>query len=159
MIARGLGVDTVDADRRGLYSLVQSGSFVPALPYDLTFPEVFYPTGVPHGRRGFHAVLGNPPWDSVRPLVKEFLSGFDLSILDAPTKRERAELEERLLTNATIRLLHERYLRDVEEQIGAFRNEYQNQQAVVDGRTVGGDFDLARLFSERIFRLTRSHGI
>jgi hypothetical protein len=63
MIARGLGVHDVPTERDALYALATSGQCIPALSYDLTFPEVFYPTGVPHGRRGFHAVVGNPPWE------------------------------------------------------------------------------------------------
>ncbi len=69
-------------------------NLVPALPYDLTFPEVFYPTGVPYGRRGFDAVLGNPPWDTLTPKAKEFYASYDFEIMNAPTKRERVELEK-----------------------------------------------------------------
>ena len=61
MIGRGLDADDVSANRVDLYDFLASGCCVPALSYDLAFPEVFYPTGVPHGRQGFHAVLGNPP--------------------------------------------------------------------------------------------------
>ena len=70
---------------------------VPALSYDLTFPEVFYPLGVPHGRQGFHAVLGNPPWDAIQLQVEGVLRGFDFEILNAPTKREREGIERRLI--------------------------------------------------------------
>jgi len=61
MIARGLGVDAVPAARDALYALVESGRCVPALPFDLTFPELFYPKGVPYQRHGFDAALSNPP--------------------------------------------------------------------------------------------------
>jgi hypothetical protein len=57
MIARGLGVESIPGRCEALYSLMLSGLCIPALSADLTFPEVFYPTGVPFGRRGFDAVL------------------------------------------------------------------------------------------------------
>src|SRR5262249_13751389 len=65
MLQRGAGVESLPTTRHGLFQVltgprggVTSG---PALAYDLTFPEVFYPTGVFWERQGFHAVLGNPP--------------------------------------------------------------------------------------------------
>jgi hypothetical protein len=38
---------------------------------------VFYPTGTPHGRKGFHAVVGNPPWDVIEVQAAEVLSMLD----------------------------------------------------------------------------------
>ena len=90
MIARGLGIEEIPAESAEIYALVNSGRCDPALPYDLTFPEVFYPTGVPHGREGFHAVLGNPPWDRMLPADKEFFASYDFTILDAQqSERQR----------------------------------------------------------------------
>ena len=40
--------------------------------WELEFPDVFPTTG-----SGFNAVLGNPPWDSVRPQSKEYFSNID----------------------------------------------------------------------------------
>src|SRR5690606_3460659 len=72
--------------------LLSTGSCVPALAYDLAFPEVFYPTGVPHGRRGFDAVLGNPPWDKIRAEIRSFLSVVDVDYLTrAPQSDDEAE--------------------------------------------------------------------
>jgi hypothetical protein len=56
-----------------------------AVPYDLAFPEVFFPTGKVEPRGGFDAVVGNPPWDKLLPADKEFFSSFDISIQNAPT--------------------------------------------------------------------------
>src|SRR5262249_13132644 len=110
MIARGLGVEDAPAGREGLYAMVGLGNCIPALPYDLTFPEVFYPTGVPHGKKGFNSVLGNPPWDRMLPADKEFFAAFDFSILDAPTKRERESIQNRQLANPDVEARYNRYL-------------------------------------------------
>jgi hypothetical protein len=40
--------------------------------WELEFPDVF--TGE---RPGFHAVIGNPPWEIQKPISKEFFSNFD----------------------------------------------------------------------------------
>ena len=79
MLARGLGIEPeeVPAERDVLYALMDGGTCIPALPYDLTFPEVFYPTGVPHGRRGFDAVLGNPPWDRIEIAPQDYFGQHD----------------------------------------------------------------------------------
>ena len=73
-IARGLGLDSVPGDRSGLEGTIDSPQAIPAMSYDLRFPEVFYPMGVPHGRQGFQAVLGNPPWDKLRVERRDLLS-------------------------------------------------------------------------------------
>lgn len=74
MIARGLGVDRIPADRDALYAFMSLGRCVPALAYDLSFPEVFYAGGVPFSRLGFDSVLGNPPWDKLNVEKRELMA-------------------------------------------------------------------------------------
>lgn len=168
MIACGLGLDSVPADRESLLSLLIPGSLnpesrilnpIPALSYDLTFPEVFYPTGVPFGRRGFDAVLGNPPWDTLTPKAKEFYASFDFGIMDAPTKRERVEIEKRLKTDAQIARLFAEYEESFKQQARIRQKLYEWQVVEVDGDKTGGDPDCAKLFMERGYQLLSSHGI
>lgn len=93
MLQRGTGMEKLPTCRQELSQTLNRGhggtTSGPALSYDLTFPEVFYPTGVFWERQGFHAVLGNPPWGALQPLGKEFYAAYDLDILNAPTRRER----------------------------------------------------------------------
>ena len=104
MIARGLGVDAIPPERDALLALLASGQCVPALPFDLAFPEVFYPTGDLADRRGFHVALGNPPWDAIQFKSKEFLLHFDFEMLGAPTdKRERDASRETIAGRSTER--------------------------------------------------------
>ncbi|HET8997369.1 MAG TPA: hypothetical protein VFN42_11950, partial [Acetobacteraceae bacterium] len=77
-------------------AMLQAGAL--ALPWDLTFPEVFASdTG-----SGFDAVLGNPPWDVVQYNTREFVAAFDLRVLDAATKQEAARIERRVLADPTV---------------------------------------------------------
>ncbi|QOJ00962.1 MAG: N-6 DNA methylase [Phycisphaeraceae bacterium] len=80
MIGRGLGLPAgslAPSNRDELLRLALTGECPAALPYDLAFPEVFHPTGIAHGRNGFHAVLGNPPWDVVEVQLPELLAVVD----------------------------------------------------------------------------------
>jgi hypothetical protein len=146
MIARGLGVEEVPAERLRLLDLSASGACIPALPYELTFPEVFFPRGEVAARAGFDAVLGNPPWDTVRPKAKEFFATFDFAILVAPTKRERSAIEKRLKKDAHIANLHDVYLAEFAEQHRIHEALYSWQVVRVDGAKTGGDPDLAKIF-------------
>jgi hypothetical protein len=78
---RGAGGEGFPADRDALYALLASGRCVPALSLDLTFPEVFYPHGVPYQRHGFDVALGNPPWDKLRVERRDLLASVDSDYL------------------------------------------------------------------------------
>jgi len=162
MIALGLGVDDIPSDTASLIALLTGSPLnpesqilnpVPALPYDLTFPEVFYPNGVPFGRRGFDAVLGNPPWDTLTPKAKEFYASFDFRIMDAPTKRERVEIEKRLKADPEVTRLLAEYEEGFKQQGRIRQKLYEWQVVEVDGDKTGGDPDCAKLFMERGYQL------
>ena len=158
MIARGLGVDAAPPQGGALYAVAQSGGCVPALPYDLIFPEVFYPTGQPHGRQGFHAVLGNPPWDAIQFKSKEFFAAFDFEILNAPTKRERESVESRLLANSECGPLFEHYKEEFEQQKRVNDTLYEYQKVYVEGDLAGRQADAFRIFMERNAQLLGRSG-
>ena len=157
-IARGLGLDDVPDDRVALQEAAASPQSVPALSYDLTFPEVFYPLGVPHGRQGFHAILGNPPWDRMLPADKEFFAGFEFAILDAPTKRERAGIQKRLLSS----LGHKGPVRAICVGLSFIENILDKlfafQVVEIDGERTIGKQDAFRVFLERNAQLLKTDG-
>jgi hypothetical protein len=159
MIVRGLGIVDLPPTREEISSALTSGACVPALSYDLTFAEVFYPAGVPHGRKGFHAVLGNPPWDAVRPKAKEFFASFDFAILAAPTKRERTVIEKRLKEDRRIAATYDAYVGDITQQQNIHEVLFSNQVVLVNNEKTGGDPDLAKLFLERCPQLLLRDGL
>ena len=109
-IARGLGLDCVGRDRLAMEAAATAPQAAHALSYDLTFPEIFYPMGVPYGRKGFHAVLGNPPWEKLRVERRDVVAGLDPRFLEG---REVAgvgdehEIIERLFAESTIAQAYE----------------------------------------------------
>lgn len=165
MISQGLGISEIPHEtgqgisRESLFELVNGSKPVPAISLDLAFPEVFYPNGEPFGRRGFHVVLGNPPWDVVKPKAKEFFASFDFEILSAPTKREREGIESRLQRDTSIQHLYEAYIHDIACLNRVHPVLFENQVAIVDGAKTGGDSDLAKLFLERFTQITRIDGM
>ncbi len=90
MISRGRGSDHFHS-KAGLIAALSGGDFVPALPYDLTFAEVFFPFGILARRGGFDAVVGNPPWDAIQFRSLELLASYDFRILEGVGERERKD--------------------------------------------------------------------
>ena len=121
----------------------------PAIVFDLAFPEVFYPSGVAAKRSGFATVLGNPPWDAIQFKSKEFFVAFDFEIMSAPTKRERAAIEGRLLKDSEVCRLFEQYKEDFERQKRANDRLQEYQKVRVDGDLAGRQIDAFRVFMER----------
>nr|WP_254175160.1 N-6 DNA methylase [Planktothrix pseudagardhii] len=176
MIARGLGLQSVPSKREDLIALVSGNSryqvsentdtkyltpdtCVPALSYDLTFAEVFYPSGNLGNRQGFDAVLGNPPWDAIQFKTKEFLAAFDITILDAPTKRERDKIEKQLMEDESCKKLFEIYQEDFEQQKRANDIIYHYQKVRIEGDLAGRQLDAFRVFMERNAQLLKTLGL
>jgi hypothetical protein len=158
MIARGLGIGEVCAEREKLCEVFNLESCIPALSYDLTFPEVFYPTGVPHGRNGFHAAVGNPPWDAIKFNSKEFFASFDFEVLNAPTQRERTAIEERLALDLTCGPVFEQYKEEFEQQKRVNDQLYNYQKVYIEGDLAGRQADAFRVFMERNAQLLTQTG-
>ncbi|MBI3920799.1 MAG: hypothetical protein HY318_05215, partial [Armatimonadetes bacterium] len=158
MITRGLGWEE-EASASGLSSDLAWGVSIPALPYELVCPEVFFPDGKSAERHGFDAVLGNPPWDAVRQKSKEFFAAFDFDILAAPTKRERMAIEERVKRDPKVDALHRRYLAEFDAQHAIHDVLYGFQVVEVKDERTGGDPDLAKLFIERDSQLIAPTGL
>ena len=129
-----------------LAAMVETGR--EGVPYDLVFPEVFHPDGSPE-RRGFDVVLGNPPWDAIQFKTKEFFASFDFRILEAPTKRERTAIEERLLADHACAPLFDEYKEAFERLKRANDALCQYQKVEVDGDLAGRQIDSFRVFMER----------
>ena len=112
-----------------------------ALPWDLTFPEVFQDGG-------FEAVLSNPPWDVIQYRTEDFVAGFDLSVLDAPTKSKQTAIERRVLAEHG-------------EAFEAYKAGYDRQKRLANrlfSKRPGGAPDAFHLFAERYLDLGKAIG-
>ncbi|BDA73998.1 unknown protein [Calothrix sp. PCC 7716] len=159
MIARGLGIEQAPSTRDELLAVLNDKICVPALAYDLAFAEVFYRSGDLEDKQGFSAVLGNPPWDRIRPFVKEFYAAIDFSILDAPTKRERDSIEQRLSEKVEIRTAFEAYVEEFDAQGRVHDTKFSWQSVRIGDIWAGrGNADAYCLFAESSAYLLQPNG-
>ncbi|MEI8095330.1 MAG: N-6 DNA methylase [Spirochaetales bacterium] len=143
-----------------LRSLVESG-FGPRrfafFHWELEFPEVFFAIdGATRPNAGFDAVVGNPPWDKLKPATKDFYSPWSPEVANTQGKSldrlvEALDKQYPLLVQGWTD-----YQTGIENLVwylsasGAYR--YQTME--VDGKKTGGDPDLFRYFVERSVHLT-----
>ena len=120
--------------------------------WELEFPEVFRnPDGTPKENPGFDAVVGNPPWEIVKPNSQEFFSEFDPDFRSYP-KQKAVKVMEELLKNDFIADLWGKYVKDIENQSYFFRNSRYYPHLG------SGDINTYKLFLERFYHQLRGEG-
>ena len=112
-------------------------------------------------RGGFDIILANPPWEVFKPQAKEFFAEHsEVVTKNKMTIKEFEKEQTKLLLNPEVRaawLEYESRFPHINQYFRA-APEYQRQFAVVDGRKVGADLNLYKLFVERSFHLLRPGG-
>ena len=114
-----------------------------------------------HKRGGFDIILANPPWEVFKPQAKEFFADHsDLVSKNKMTIKEFEKEQGKLLKDEAVREAWLEYESRFPHMNQYFRlaPEYRNQFATVDGRKVGSDLNLYKLFVERCFTLLRPGG-
>lgn len=152
MIAKGLGLPAdaqAPATRDEIAAALASGLCRPALPFDMTFPEVFFPSGQPDGRAGFDAVLGNPPWDQLLPADRHFFASYRFDVLEAANRKQRLTIQNELLAVEAIKEAYGNYIDDFRGNERVLDVLYNSQVAIINGDRTIGKQDAFRLFMER----------
>jgi hypothetical protein len=108
---------------------------------------------------GFDVVVGNPPWDRIKPLRDDFFTRYDREFRTRLPEAKNARQEE-LLDDPEIAEAWEEYKRNIKIQADYFNNAdaYELQRPTVAGRTEGTENDLSALFLERVFQIAREDG-
>ena len=101
-------------------------------------------------RYGFDLVVGNPPWDKVKPYDDEFFSQYYPAFKSLNTKTKKTAKINKLLRDPKIKTGYEEYLLSFKEK-SAFYRTYDLQ-----GK---GDRDLWQLVFERMLGLVGKGGI
>jgi hypothetical protein len=117
--------------------------------WHLEFPEVF-------GGGGFDLVLGNPPWDTLSPDVKEFFSTFDPQVREQDRDGQRA-IVELLLESPQIAQAWRDNCRRLYASVHAFKNGGR-YRLFAPGNLGKGDFNIYRMFAETALAITGPTG-
>ncbi len=107
---------------------------------------------------GFDVIVGNPPWDRIKPNREDFFSRYDTEFrsLRGDAKDERAE---ELLQQDSVAEAWDEYETNIEIQAQFYNGgAYTMQSAQVAGRTQRTENDLSSLFFERVFEIARDDG-
>ncbi|AUG49534.1 hypothetical protein BVU17_18300 (plasmid) [Haloarcula taiwanensis] len=105
---------------------------------------------------GFDVIVGNPPWDQLRPSRDDYFSRYDERFRSRmPADKDATEAE--LLNNDSIAEGWEEYQTNIDRQMRYFTDgsAYELQTPTVAGRKDPNENNLAALFLERVFSLAR----
>ncbi|RDZ44452.1 type II restriction endonuclease subunit M [Haloferax sp. Atlit-10N] len=102
----------------------------------------------------FDVVIGNPPWDRIKPLRDDFFSKYD-ETFRTRLPDEKDAVQEELLSDETISKGWEKYQDEMETRAEYFKKSrsYKLQRPEIDGRIKPNPNDLSSLFFERVFSL------
>ena len=114
-----------------------------------------------NNRGGFDAIITNPPWDTLKPNAKEFFADYSELVTKKKMTIEEFEAKQtELLAEPEIRAAWLAYLSRFPYASAYYRaaKQYENQISVVNGKKVGTDINLYKLFTEQCFNLLRPGG-
>ena len=101
-------------------------------------------------RHGFDLLIGNPPWDKVKPSDDEFFTPFDVNFRSMKPKTEKKKRVNQILKDSNIKKQYDTYKKHYREK-NAFYDIYKIQSM--------GDRELSKLVLERILNLVTNDGI
>ena len=108
---------------------------------------------------GFDVIIGNPPWDELKPYRTDFFPKYDTEFRSRPPSEKDKKVEE-LLETPEIASEWEEFQRDKERQATYINQsgEYEYQTPSVEGQQVARTNDLSLLFFERVYDIVRDGG-
>ncbi|RLM77125.1 type II restriction endonuclease subunit M, partial [Halobellus sp. Atlit-38R] len=104
-------------------------------------------------------LIGNPPWDELKPYRTDFFPKYDTEFRSRPPNEKDKKVEE-LLETPEIAAEWEKFQRDKERQATYINQsgEYEYQTPSVEGQQVARTNDLSLLFFERVYDIVRDGG-
>lgn len=149
--------DTLDSGA----DVIEKGQTVRAFCWQLVFPDVWFDeNGNRRADGGFSAIIGNPPWDKMKPNEREFYSEIDPTVWDYQGTARKRFISGLLAKTPGLRERWEDYEKAIAAQSKFLLSEtiYTHQTAIVEGKKTGGDPDCFKFFLERAFHLLRHKG-
>ena len=108
---------------------------------------------------GFDVIVGNPPWDRLRPTRDDFFMRYDQSFHSLPPAA-KDDRQAELLEDDEIATAWEEYTHEIEVAMEYFHESeaYTLQDPSVGGQSQSTENDLSALFFERVFDLAKQSG-
>jgi len=110
---------------------------------------------------GFDICLGNPPWDIYKPIEKEFFYKYDTKLTKYNVdKIEAKKIIDKLKKDQEISKKWDEHKNTIVLGAKYFNKSeyYKYQSDKIEGKTVSGDLNLYKLFTERFHQLTKKDG-
>ena len=103
----------------------------------------------------FDVIIGNPPWDRIRPTRDEFYADRIESFRTLLPSEQQEKIDEVSKANPGLEEEYNRYEEQIHRLAEYFHNSnyYEFQDPKVDGRKRSTENDLSALFLERIYKL------
>ena len=123
--------------------------------WELEFPEVFL-----NDNPGFDAVIGNPPWDKVKPDKKEFYGRTDILIRAFVGGELDNRIRDLHALNPGLEKDFDRYSARVKTLAACLTKggDYAFHSWKIEDKSTGGDPDVFKFFVERAYQLVRKEG-
>ena len=119
--------------------------------WELEFPEVFFGE-----HRGFHVVVGNPPWDKVLPDRQEFYGRYDIFIRALAGNELDQRISELHQKNPPLAGEFKAYEKQVKTTMQMLRGG--GDFPLSEGRTQAAHEDLSKYFADRSIQVVRKGG-
>jgi hypothetical protein len=119
--------------------------------WELEFPEVFFGE-----HRGFHVIVGNPPWDKVLPDRQEFYGRYDIFIRALSGNELDQRISELHQKNPALAGEFKAYEKQVKTTMQMLRGG--GDFPLSEGRTQAAHEDLSKYFADRSIQVVRKGG-